>query len=337
MPRALPGFQPLPVMPSLKVEEPPLVLTPIQRERQAYEASFAGRLCYYGRVIDQEGEPVSEALVLIVIEQLGFHKPSYVKCRTSTDALGRFSIVGGIGTHARIAICKKGYTSDGRRGTLRGNPEEKLFSTPLEPQTITIWKNTGIDRSKIKYFYPMEFNHRGLLDYSVPLPKIIRFDLVRGIKVEDEKDDQWDVQMEYNLDEAGAIVMGENNGEDGRFLTYYHISINNGKMAYLDDPLPGFVRPSDGFVIRDMPGVFLNALKAPRLPYLYRAENRIFQFQSRGGKVHGVCHIVGGVRGPESMISFSVYSAVNPTGSPALFEIEPNENALSAKGFPLSE
>ena len=334
-PRALPGFQPL-VIAGQQVQEPlPMVLPIGDQRRRAYEESLPGRVCYYAKVVDQHGQPVPDAMVMIILERLGHGTTSYFKCRTTTDAEGRFSVVGGTGTHVRFRIIKAGFSPDGRRGALRGDTDV-LRAGPESPETISLWKNTGADRKNIVSHHPLRINERQIFEFDPPLPKQLRFDLVRGVIA--KEGEEWDVAVEYTLDDKGNIPAELALKEEGRYVPYYHIVINNGKMAYMDEPLPGFARPNEGAFYYDLRGVFEKALVAEKLPYLNRAENQVFQFKSRGGRVHGSCAILGGVFiPPKGNVSFRIYSAVNATGSPALFEYEPTKKDLSTDNYPLSE
>ena len=336
-PRAVPGFQPLVIAGQPMAAPPPSILPAGDPRRRAYDASLQGRICYYARVVDQDGKPVPNAMVLILLERLGWGTTTYFKCRTYTDDEGRFSIVGGVGTNLRINIFKKGYTTYGRSGSLKGEVEwELLQAKPDAPETLTIWKNIGVDRSQLIIHSPFQFGERSHLDMPVPLPAKIRFDVIRGTIA--KEGEEWDIQLEYTINDKGKIEDPESYYYKDRYLDFCHITINQGKMAYFDDPLPEFARPKDGFTYRNVAGVVVRGLRAERLPYLFRTFSNIFQFQSRNGKVHGVWEIPNG-RPAESdgSVSIDMRGVINPTGSPALFEIEPTEKDLSTEGYPLSE
>jgi hypothetical protein len=334
-PRAVPGFQPFALAGKSVTAPSPLALPLADERRRAYEASLQGRICYYARIVDQDGQPVPNAMVLILLERLGWGTTSYFKCRTYTDAEGRFSVVGGVGTHFSYNIFKAGYTPTGRWGSLRGDAE-LLRATPETPATITLWKNIGIDRKKLIVFDPFKFGEIGNMDLFPPLPKQLRFDLIRGVIAKEGED--WDIALEYNLNEEGRVENPDSYITESRYIQYCHIVINQGKMAYLDDPLPEFSRPSDGFTYRNMAGVITRGLTSEKLPFLIRATTQLFQFQSRGGRVHGICEFGGCQSNQRSGLTpISLHGAINPTGSPALFEIEPTEKDLSTDGYPLSE
>ncbi len=334
-PRAVPGFQPL-VIAGQPVIAPPLsVLPTVDPRRGAYDASLQGRVCYYARVIDQDGKPVPNAMVLILLERLGWGTTTYFKCRTYTDDEGRFSIVGGVGTNLRLNIFKKGYTTYGRSGSLKGQVEwELLQAKPDAPETLTMWKNTGFDRKKLIVHHPG--SEYLMFDFKVPLPAKVRLDLIRGVIAKEGED--WDIQLDYTINHKGVIEKPDSYYTESRYLDFCHITINQGKMAYFDDPLPEFARPKDGFTYDDVAGVIVRGLRAERLPYLFRTFSNIFQFQSRNGKVHGVWTIPNGrPQVSDGTVGVNMYGVINPTGSPALFEIEPTEKDLSTDGYPLSE
>ena len=332
-PRAIPGFQPLVIADQPVATPPPSVLPAGDPRRRAYDASLQGRICYYARVVDQDGKPVPNAMVLILLERLGWGTTTYFKCRTYTDDEGRFSIVGGVGSHLRFNIFKKGYTTDGRRGSLKGDVE-LLRATPDAPETLTLWKNTGFDKAKLIVHGPS--SEYLMFNFKVPLPAKVRLDLVRGVIAKEGED--WDIQLEYTINDKGIIENPDSYYTESRYLDFCHITINQGKMAYFDDPLPEFARPNDGFTYRNVAGVVVRGLREERLPYLFRATSHSFQFQSRGGKVHGVWEIPNGRPAvSDGSVGVNMYGVINPTGSPALFEIEPTEKDLSTEGYPLSE
>ncbi len=331
-PRAVPGFQPMTLQGKPEVNSPPLVIPAGDPRRREYETSLQGRICYYARVIDQDGKPVPKAMVLVLLERLGWGNSSYSKCRTYTDEDGRFSVVGGIGSHVAISIIKAGYTPDGRHGALKGDAE-LLRATPDAPAIITVWKNTGFSRKDLIVHRPADEHLR--FNYSPPLPATIRIDLVRGVLA--KQGEEWDIQLRYAVNDKGIVENPESYYTESRYMKSCHITVNQGKMSYLDDPLPGFARPSSGFTYDNCPGVVVRGLIAETLPYLLRTEMTMFQFQSRGGKVHGIWSIPNGRPAANGDLDIDMHGAVNPTGSPALFEIEPTEKHLSTEGYPLSE
>ena len=93
-PHACPGFQPLTIAGQPLSDSPPSVLLAEDPRRRAYEASLQGRICYFARVVDQDGKPVPNAMVQILLSRLGYGTTTSLKCRTYTDDEGRFFIVG---------------------------------------------------------------------------------------------------------------------------------------------------------------------------------------------------------------------------------------------------
>ena len=172
---------------------------------------------------------------------------------------------------------------------------------------------------------------------SPPLPRFIRFDLVKGVRVLDEASTEWDVQITYAIDEHGHVPKELWTSCDGNYARDTTITINQGKMVYVNDPLPGFERFGDGYIEQDVPGILDRSLKAESIPYLQRTENRMFLFSSRGGKVHGACSIINAKINGDGGASPSVYCIINPTGSPALNEREPTAEDLNVDGFLLAE
>ena len=202
LPHARPGFQPLVIAGQPVAEPPPSVLPAGDPRRRAYDASLQGRICYYARVVDQDGKPVQNAMVLILLSRLGYGTTTYFKCRTYTDEEGRFSIVGGVGSHLSIKVLKKGYSPYGRSGSLKGEVEwELLQAKPDAPESLTMWKNTEFDKNKLIVHGPNSENL--MFDFKVPLPAKVRFDLVRGVIAKEGED--WDIQLDYTINDKGVI------------------------------------------------------------------------------------------------------------------------------------
>ena len=57
--------------------------------------SSEGKLEFYGKVVDHDGQPVKEILVLYETTSAGFPKPRYKKGRVKTDSNGLFAVKGG--------------------------------------------------------------------------------------------------------------------------------------------------------------------------------------------------------------------------------------------------
>jgi hypothetical protein len=331
IPRATPGFQPLPEIVKIKPNSEAMLekLTPEQR-RQRYEESLDGRLCYYSQLVDQDGKPVPEALVFITLKKLGVNSSKRWDIYTHTDAEGRFSVVGGVGTKWYFSAVKAGYTRTGRGGELRG--PDSLLSTPTEPGVVTMWKNTGFDRKDLIVHEYREKRFR----IAWPPPPNIRIDLVRGIIAQEYGN--WDVE----------VGLGDTSGGDDRKLTRdwmgtlkgkTYFKINAGKLVFVADPLPGRAPiPGPSYDFRYFPGVVVSDLKADSLTNFYRTDCHYFQFQSRGGRVHGFVdfdYSSGSETDP--WLDLIVSGAINPTGSPALFEKEPTEKDFSTDGYEKSE
>ena len=183
-------------------------------------------------------------MVQILLSRLGYGTTTSLKCRTYTDEEGRFSIVGGVGSHLSIKVLKKGYSTYGRSGSLKGNVEWELLQVkPDAHETLTMWENTGFDKKKLIINEPSAEYLR--FDFKVPIPPKVRLDLVRGVIAKENED--WGIQVENTVNGKGVIENPDSYYTESRYLNFCHITINHGKMSYFDDPLPELARPKDGF------------------------------------------------------------------------------------------
>jgi len=323
VPRAASGFQEVPTDLENSINETPSDPPSLEERRKRYEATLNGRICFYAIVVDQDGTPVPDALVLIGVKRLGWKNSEKWNIYTRTDSSGKFSVFGGEGTKWSFAVVKKGYSRSIRYGDTKG--PDMLFSPRDAPQTIVLWKITGFDQTKLIKYRAKDIR------IPWPPPASVKIALASGAVV--SNDEEWDIE----------IGLGDPTGGDSRKLTDEWIygfrkkswlAVNAGKLTFLADPLPGRT-PFITFVnAEDVSGIVDAELRAERLSYPLNTECRAFEFKSRNGKAYGLLNLdfgFGGAANPYIKIKLS--GAVNPTGSPALFEREPTESDLSTDGF----
>jgi hypothetical protein len=332
-PRATPGFQPAPVVDSVGHGTPASSAEPApDQKRKQYEASLNGRLSYYAQLVDQDGHPVSGALIFISLKKLGWNDSKRWDIYTYSDESGRFSVVGGEGTKWYFAAWKKGYSKTGRGGDLRG--PDSLISSKEDPVTVVMWKNTGFDRKKLVDYGNIEKRFW----VAWPPPPSVKLDLVKGVLA--KEGEAWDVEV--GMGEPVTNPQAQMTREwSGKMIDNVYYKINEGKMTFMADPLPGKAGVKGSvFDYRYFSGVVDADLRAERLPLL-RAEVQWFQFQSRSKQIHGIVSIeVNPSHATPTMpagIEVVISGAINPTGSPALFEREPTDKDFSLEGYAKSE
>lgn len=94
--------------PSVTVASPPPSPATYEDQQKAFVAAFNTPINFYGRVIDQYGDPVAGADVkLSANDKASGGRPSEIS--VTTDADGHFSIVGIVGITLAVEISKPGY------------------------------------------------------------------------------------------------------------------------------------------------------------------------------------------------------------------------------------
>lgn len=322
-PRLMPGHQSIPAEAQkieLDTSEPVEKLTYEQR-RQKYEQSLNGKISYFAVVSDQNGDPVPDALILVAIGRIGWGGSKEWRYFSHTDKQGKFSIYGGEGTRWSFSVMKRGYTPVGRSGDIRG--PNSLISLPASAEKVTMWKNTGFDKKRLIIY--------SLKRIRVPWPPAdaVKVDLLKAALVEEGND--WDIKIELRDPTAGEPkIMTEE--WLATFLNHVFYTVNDGKISNLADPVDGQSPIMDFANFRALGGVLPGP--AERVGYLLNSENHYFQFKSRGEKVFGVLRIDFGFGSEENpYIDLILNGAVNPTGSPALFEREPTVAEMSTTGY----
>lgn len=109
-----PGANPSPATASRAISGPPASdsVPSFEDQQKKFIAVFNTPITFYGKVIDQYGEPVPQADVRLSAndEPLGGPTSEYVR---KTDVNGLFSIDGIVGLTLAVAVSKPGYSMTG--------------------------------------------------------------------------------------------------------------------------------------------------------------------------------------------------------------------------------
>ncbi len=117
----------------------------IQLFQSRWSAANANPIDYFGRVVDQYGEPVVGATVAgNVMLIAGYDNTPYEHHATTTDNNGLFQFAGLHGVNIGIVISKVGYEIGGHGEGFKG-PASGLQSTPTDRAVFTMWKLRGAE------------------------------------------------------------------------------------------------------------------------------------------------------------------------------------------------
>jgi hypothetical protein len=146
-------------------------LSRLDQFRAAIDFINNKRLVYYGRIIDQDQQPVAGAEVTgHVLTELGLYDTREVSHTTMTDANGDFAFTGLRGERLGIAPSKQGYDYI-QRGN--GNWAEGVVTAADSRNVITMWKLHGRNAMKKTHL------HAG-----VPCDgTAVHFDIITGKRV----------------------------------------------------------------------------------------------------------------------------------------------------------
>jgi len=112
---------------------------------EAYNIRFKQPRSFYGKVIDQDGQPVVGAEVTGNIEELGvlsegLHTHTF---KTESDSNGLFEFVRKTGAPISVSVKKDGYLLGARGEGYNGPPSEKTSSS--NRAILTMWKLRGAE------------------------------------------------------------------------------------------------------------------------------------------------------------------------------------------------
>jgi len=247
---------------------------------------------FYGKVVDQNGQPVAGADVSVEVN-LAIGRGSSQK--TQTDAAGLFQFTGLRGRSLNITPEKKGFQIEGHGLGLKGmnGPE----TSPDNRTIYTMWKLKGPEPMMHK-----EVNSRKIQpDGRVFTVDFVKNEITEGtnaagdILVQIQRPPQVKPREQYDWSFVMTVI-------DGGF-----IEVTND--AYLNEA------PESGYQQKyQMNRYATNVVNFSTYP-LYRTE-RTFFLKSRGGQVYGHFHISEldpDYRG--GMAALHLESYINPAGS----------------------
>ena len=256
-----------------------------QAVQEVLQQQNAKSLDLYGRVVDQDGQPVVGAKVRgSVLLNASFASSGGETHYTETDSQGRFSFLGIHGMGLGVLPQKDGYIYDAKRPSTR--PED-YQPAPNNPVVFTMWKLKGAE--------PM-VHDRKLYGIN-PDGRAYTLDLVGKKKLEGENATG---DLVVRIKRPAQIKQGE------KFDWSFTLSAVDGGIleaqGYLNEAPEGGYQPAyDGSVSASDPN--------------WQPEvQRTFFFKSRGGKAYGHCHITI-IPSYQSAAAIEIESYVNPASS----------------------
>ena len=120
---------------------------------QQWKLGNLKRQDFYGRVIDQYGQPVTNVEVVgNLVSEYGWRAPEKFKqCKTHTDAAGLFQFTGLHGAKLGVVPSKPGYELGGHGEGFKG--PDGAQSSPHDRATFTMWKLRGPEPMAHADFY----------------------------------------------------------------------------------------------------------------------------------------------------------------------------------------
>lgn len=145
---------PAPVEPGLTKEE---------QIRKALSTYNDEPIRFYGKLVDQFGNPVPSAIVDFTVRVINGYESTTDRGRTVSDAAGMFSISGYKGQDLSVNPSKAGYVLSSIHGIFNYShlfPEsERVHPDPGNPTVIEMWKLQGAERLisfRIEGYVPCE-------------------------------------------------------------------------------------------------------------------------------------------------------------------------------------
>jgi len=254
-------------------------------------ASFGDKasMDIYGKVVDQDGQPVIGAKVR---GDVGQNIADFASNYTTTDGQGRFNFHGLHGNSLYLLPQKDGYEYDSRLPSQR--PGDYL-PDQNNPMVFTMWKRHGAEpmtRSKINSDVPCDGSIAGfnLLNGKKTPDGDLIIKLTRNpINIDRSKPFDWSVTLE----------------------------ITNGGLQAVTNLYPNEA-PAEGY----QPAITLNF---PTNMAGWKSEfQRAYYFKSKGGQVYGriAVHILADRPQPPTYFDAEIYA--NPAGSRNL-EFDPSK------------
>ena len=255
---------------------------------------------FYGKVIDQNGDPVAGAVAVGTLMQLqGFDVPEKRETlRTHTDANGEFEFVGIRGWQLAVAVEKKGFEMGHNPGVFRpAYKENSAFRT--ERALFRMWKVNGAEPMIHK-----KIEARISCDGSP-----ITVDLLTGQRAE------------KGGDLTLSLTRKPLNIDLGKpFDWSLKLTVAEGGLIEITDYYPNQA-PMDGYE-----SVISKEIHAGPPHFTGNAFDHSYYFKSRDGKVYGrmKVHIQADYQPPPTRFEIEVFA--NPAGSRNL-EYDPKQGA----------
>lgn len=262
---------------------------------------------FYGKVIDQRGEPVAGAKVRagVMVEKM-WMGGKIVDHYTTTDGAGNFAFRGLRGARMIIQPSKEGYEfkADNSRNfnySLLNRESERHHPNSSTPEVFKLWKLKGAEP-----LAHSEINRVGAPVDGTP----VVFDLLRGRKTTGDGD---------------LIITIERNpihiDRGQRFDWMATLEVPNGGLIELNDAYANEA-PLEGYAAK----VVIEMKSAS--PQWQSSAFRRFYFKSRGGTIYGrlTVDITANYEPPPTGVTLEAW--VNPSGSRNL-EYDPSKQAAA--------
>ncbi|MEI6861744.1 MAG: carboxypeptidase-like regulatory domain-containing protein [Verrucomicrobiota bacterium] len=117
----------------------------LQQFQQILDAENSKPQNYYGKVVDQYGNPVAGATVMgNILLNVGFESSRREAHQTATDNEGLFQFTGLHGADLGVTVRKEGYEMEARGAGYKG-PTNGKDPTPADPAVFILWKLQGAE------------------------------------------------------------------------------------------------------------------------------------------------------------------------------------------------
>jgi len=241
---------------------------------------------FYGKVIDQHGEPVAGVTVTgsLIIDTGEDLKTKEIHT-TQTDAEGLFQFTGGEGSEIAVVVNKAGYEMGDRGEGYKGPVGKK--TSPTDRAILTMWKLKGAEpmvHTRIEVGIPCDGTQRN-------------FDLLTGHRVENGGD----LTVSFARDPVD-IVRGK--PFDWKLI----LGVPEGGLLEIADLYPNEA-PADGY----QPNVQIDM---PATTNKWTPDfNGSYYLESRGEKIFGrvTVRLTGNYEPPPTHFEIDAY--LNPAGS----------------------
>jgi hypothetical protein len=254
---------------------------------------------FYGKVIDQNGNPIPDVKVALSIKLLKVPKPEAIPAdlfdgySLTTDADGLFSLTDAKGELLTVdSLQKDGYeaahTNINRGYWYWASPGAEYVPNSSQPETFQMWKETGAEKLIASSF------GTGLRTNGTP----IYYDLFTGSNSPSRGDLK--IWLDRNPQE---IKWGQRN-----YDWSITIEATSGGILASDDAQM-YLAPEDGY----QPQLVINM--PANAPGWTNQMNAQFYFRIRGGKDYGRAQVQFMVGSDRQITPFSMTTNVNPSGS----------------------